>query len=309
MPQRFGSASDTPVETPPLRFGDPKDTAISDAPTALTGVEKTRNFLMTGKTTGPGHFNPEDKGTFSFPTWLDYAAGAIGLAEMAPAIIKGGPEAVKIVRGLVGKFGSGLTKAPKKSQMELAFKLFKEAHGAAPKSSSEQVQALKEMREAMKTVKPEAAPKPAPKPPSNAQQTVSFSKTKLEPPKPEVPKSSNAQKTVSFPASSTRPETQTAAKATAAAKPSPAGTLTGPGEKPIKYESVKRTDTGAELRRDNFKAGIAKDHPTMTREDFMKLTAKQKNELIRKYNPQSINRPYIESSKVFEEFANHVWPN
>lgn len=326
--------------------------------------EKTRNFLMTGKTSGPGHYSPDEKGTFEFPAWLNYTAGAVGIAELAPALIKGGPEAFQIVKGLISKFGSGLTKAPKGTQMDLAFKLFQEVHGSAPKSPSQQVQAIKEMREALKATaaKAESAPAKAPNPsgygpttggavnspvtpaaqpaappptpyakgPSNGG-AVNSPVTPAEAPKPIPAKygpstGGAVNAPVTPPPPSPRPtpaaygpSTGTVSPQVAKVAPSPVNTLTAPpaiesgtvaaaGEKPIKYESVARTDKGAVLRRGNLKAGIAKDHPGLTKQKFLDMTAKQKNELIRKYNPQSINRPYIEDSKVFKEFADHVWP-
>jgi hypothetical protein len=76
------------------------------------------------------------------------------------------------------------------------------------------------------------------------------------------------------------------------------------------FESVSRTRSGAVLRRDNFKSYIAANHPQMTKEQFLALPAKTKNEMIIAANPQSpkSSSQYIESSAVFKEFADHVWP-
>jgi len=251
-------------------------------------------------------------------------------AEIEATLKSGG------VKGLVTKWLSPKTAEalPRQTRQDIAFDLFKETHGAAPETAAQKIQAIREMGEALRTAKPAAAAKPAAQPKTYAPSTgvhKSPLDTPPEPPPPpqmksgpgtgrsyyQAPKSTldpsakaSPSGKLSGPAKATpKPEPAAAAASTETPKPSPSGTLTGPGEeKPIKYESVKRTDTGAELRRDNFKKGIAKDHPGLTREQFLKMTAREKNELIRKYNPQSVNRPYIENSKVFEEFADHVWP-
>jgi hypothetical protein len=258
---------------PPPPPGFKLQEAQGEKPAQLTGIEKTRNFLMTGKTTGPGHFSPEDRGTFDFPPAVYKTAMAVGAAEGAYALTK--------IPAVARFIASESTEAASSSIGPKVAEFVKSKFGTFSK---------KKQAEAVKSIINEIRALKAPESPTSPKPNVAI-----------IESGGKGFKSV--------PDVQPKAATPApTAQPSPNGKLSGPGEKPIKYESVKRTDTGAELRRDNFKAGIAKDHPTMTREDFMKLTAKQKNELIRKYNPQSQNRPYIESSGVFKEFADHVWP-
>jgi hypothetical protein len=275
------------------------------------------------------------------------------LVKHIPFVGKPLAAGMDVLEHLKSTYGEDLTKLPRRTQQDIAFDLYKDAHGAAPSKASEEVQAIKEMREALKATpkpKPAAATKPegpfkpnpavarkmasggpAPKEygalarPERVGKAVEPTAEPIEDTAFQVnPKVAGKIKS-GGPApteygSIGRPER--VGKAVAPEKPikpSPKGTLSTPatarqasaettGPTPNAYQSVKRTDAGAVLRRDNFKAGIAKEYPNMTREQFLKLSTVAKNQLIRKYNPQSVNRPYIESSKVFEEFADHVWP-
>jgi hypothetical protein len=106
--------------------------------------------------------------------------------------------------------------------------------------------------------------------------------------------------------SATSGETGVIEKKAVGPKPSPSGKLRTPADE---FESVERTKAGAIKRRDNLKSHIKTNYPGLTKEQFMALPAKAKNQMIIDANPQSpkTSSQYIESSKVFQEFADHIW--
>lgn len=256
------------------------------------------------------------------------------------SVASGGAKIIsgKILDAFKNKFGPELAKAPKETQSDIAFALFKENHGAAPTSASEKVKAIKEMREALKSTpkpkaavpKPEPAPKspswkpadPPPPPPKPAAPPPgkSASWKPAEPPPPPAPKPTPPVAPVK---SNSRnpyavgPGTTDAA----AAKPSPKGKLTapeatasGPGaSKTVGGKSDIDTTTGevvnefTNVKRDTVAKAIV-ENEKLSGEQFLKLSTEEQNKLIKKYWPKHELKPnkLTKDPAKLKEYADRI---
>lgn len=87
-----------------------------EQPSPLSTTEKARNFLMTGKTSGPGHYDlPTEKDQFNFPPALNTAANVAAGVEGATALVKAAPLVAQGAKAAAAGIKGALT--PKASSM------------------------------------------------------------------------------------------------------------------------------------------------------------------------------------------------